>query len=108
LTGSTDGSLSVATGLNGDDATTRVLEDIKHELVALLGGDLDPGTIRVDVDVFEGTEPLIAGRWLDSMGLVQVIAALEDRFGVRLAAVLTGDEPMTLANVARHIAQAQP
>jgi hypothetical protein len=106
--GSTDGSLSAATGMTDDDATARVLEDIKRELVALLGGGFDPGIVRVDVDVFEGAEPLIPGRWLDSMGLVEVIAALEDRFGVPLATVLTGDEPMTLSNVARHIAHARP
>ena len=90
-----------------DRATAQVLEEIKHQLVDLLGDGLDPGAIWVDVDVFAGDEPVVADRWLDSMDLVQIMAALEERFDVRLATVLTGDEPLTLANVARYIAQAR-
>jgi acyl carrier protein len=89
-------------------ATAQVLEEIRHELVDLLGDGLDPDAIRVDVDVFAGDEPVIADRWLDSMDLVQIMAALEDRFDVRLATVLTGDDPLTLANVARYIAGSRP
>lgn len=93
-------------GATPGDAAGEVLAEIRQELVDLLGDGVTPEAIRVDVDVFEGGEPLVAGRWLDSMDLVQVMAALEDRFGVRLAEVLAGDEPMTVTNVARHIARA--
>jgi acyl carrier protein len=86
----------------------QVLEAIRLELVALLGDGLTIEAVRVDVDVFEGNEALITGRWLDSMDLVQVMATLEDRFGVNLAVILSGDEPMTLTNIARHIARSLP
>ena len=39
----------------------------------------------------------------DSMDLVETIAVVEDRFGVSLAPLLSGDEPLTLAGVAAHI-----
>lgn len=87
-------------------AAAQILEEIRQELVAVLGDGVTPEAIRVDVDVFEGSAPLVAGRWLDSMDLVQVMAAIEDRFGVRLAEVLSGDAPMTLTTIAHHIAAA--
>jgi acyl carrier protein len=80
-----------------------VVEVIKDEIVALFDRSFSASSIRVDVDVFEAAEPLIGSRALDSMDLVQIIAVIEERFDVSLAAVLTGDEPMTLINVARHI-----
>lgn len=90
----------------GGDSAEQVLEEIRQELVALLGGGVTSEAIRVDVDVFQGGEPLVAGRWLDSLDMVQVLAALEERFGIRLAEALAGDEPLTLATIARHVAGA--
>jgi acyl carrier protein len=80
-----------------------VLEQIKDEIAELFGDAFLPGDIRVDVDVFEGGEPLVAGQQLDSMDLVQIIAVLEERFDVSLATSLSGAEPLTLSDVARHI-----
>lgn len=107
MTGPPLRSSPVAADLGRDDAVARVLAEIEREIVAVFGGGLDPVAIRADVDVF-GTEQVIEGRWLDSMGLVQLIAAVEDHFGVRLAALITGDEPVTLTTVARHIARSRP
>lgn len=90
------------------ETAQRVLDTIRIELAALLGDDVTVEAVRVDVDVFEGREPLVAGRWLDSMDLVQVIAALEARFDVDLAAILTGDEPATLRDIAGRIARSAP
>ena len=81
-----------------------VLEEITRALADLFGGSCDPGDVQVDVDLFEGAEPLVGDRWLDSMDVVQLVAVLEARFGVDLAEILTGDEPMTLAAVAECIA----
>jgi len=81
-----------------------VLDEITRELAALVGGSFRPEDVRVDVDLFEGAEPLVGDRWLDSMDVVQLVAVLEARFGVDLAEILTGDELMTLAAVAECIA----
>lgn len=93
---------------DGAASVELVLAAIKGELVALLGGEVAADAVRTDVDVFEGREPLVADRWLDSLDLVQVIAALEARFGVDLAALLTSDEPATLRTIAERIARSQP
>jgi acyl carrier protein len=84
-----------------------VLEEITRELAALVGGSFGPRDVRVEVDLFEGAEPLVGDHWLDSMDVVQLVAVLEDRFGVDLAEILTGDEPMTLVAVAEWIAGAR-
>jgi acyl carrier protein len=88
--------------------TESVLDEITRELAATLGRSLAPGDVRVDVDLFEGREPPVADLWLDSMDVIRLVAVLEDRFGVDLAEVLTGDEPATLAVMARCIAGARP
>jgi len=89
-----------------DTPYERVLAAVKDEIVALFGFSFPAEAIRVDVDVFESGEPLVDDRPLDSMDLVQTVAVLEDRFDVSLAPLLTGDDPLTLASVARHIAEA--
>jgi acyl carrier protein len=87
--------------------TESVLEEITRELVATLGGSFEAADVRVDVDLFASAEPLVADVWLDSMDVVALVGVLEDRFGVDLAEVLSGDEPATLAVLARCIAGAR-
>jgi hypothetical protein len=84
----------------------QILDEMCEELVSAFGDTFAAGSIRTDVDVFEDGEPLVEGRRLDSMDLVRAIAAVEARFDVSLASILGGDEPMTLHNVARHVAAA--
>ena len=83
-----------------------VLVQIVEEIVELFGHAFSSSEVRVDVDVFEGGEPLVSGRQLDSMDLVQIIAVLEERFDVSLAAALTNDEPLTLVSLASQISKA--
>jgi acyl carrier protein len=104
----TDADLVPSTDADGPLSVAAVLDTITRELVALLGDEVAIDAVRTDVDVFEGREPLVTGLWLDSMDLVQVIAALEARFGVNLAALLTGDEPTTLRTIAERIARSGP
>jgi len=87
--------------------TESVLAEITGQLVATLGGSVEAAEVRVDVDLFEGSEPLVADLWLDSMDVVALVAVLEDRFDVDLAGVLPADEPTTLAVMARCIAGAR-
>lgn len=89
-----------------DPEVADVLDQMKEEIAGVFGEAFPPTAIRVDVDVFEGSEPLVAGRELDSLDLLQVIEVLERHFGVALATILTGDEPLTLVTVARRIAEA--
>lgn len=100
------GAAALPNGRDGRDRldASDVLAQVKDEVVAGFGHAFPADAIRVDVDVFADDEPLVAGRHLDSMDLVQVIAVLEERFDLSLAASMTGDEPITLANVARRIA----
>jgi acyl carrier protein len=94
--------------VDGSDGTAidRLLRDIVEQIVALFDSTFPAGAVRVDVDVFEGSEALVAGVALDSMDLVRTIAVLEDRYGVPLADLLSGDEPLTLVAVARYVAGA--
>jgi acyl carrier protein len=82
----------------------QVLDRMRRELAATFGDTFSPDTIRVDVDILEGEEPLVPGRRLDSLDLVEAVSVIETSFDVSLADVLAGDEPMTLQDVARHIA----
>lgn len=90
---------------DGADAAA-VLDQMRNEIAALFDDSFPPAAIRTDVDVLESDEPLVTGRELDSLDLVQVMAMLERRFDVALATLLDGDEPLTLTQVARRIAEA--
>jgi len=83
----------------------RVLDQIREAVVELYGFTFDADDIRVDANVFEGTEELVAGRPLDSMDLVQTMAVIEELFDVPLAPLLTGDDPLSLVVVARYLAE---
>lgn len=88
--------------------TEVVIAEIRTLVAAHFGDTFAPEDIRVDADVFEGGEPLVAGRSFDSLDLVEVLALIEEHFDVELATVLSGDQPLTLATVASDIADRQP
>lgn len=91
--------------MNADGTVEAVLTDIKALIVAHFGETFTMEDIQVDVDVFEGGEPLVVHRSFDSIDLLEVVAVVEEHFDVPLASVVSGDEPLTLATIARHIAR---
>lgn len=92
-------------GADASAAAERVLGEILHAVVELFGSTFVAEEVRVDADVFDGADELVTGRPLDSMDLVQTMAVIEDLFDVSLAPLLTGDEPLTLRAIARHVAE---
>lgn len=59
-----------------------------------------------DADLLGGRDELVADRVVDSLGLVEVLNAIEDRFGIPLDGFLDGEERVTLRDIAAHIVHA--
>jgi acyl carrier protein len=82
------------------DLRSALLETLAEPLTAV---GLDPDTVPDDLD-------LLAAGVIDSFGLLELIAALEDRFGTTLDfADLAADELTVVGPLTRHLlAQVQP
>jgi hypothetical protein len=78
-----------------------VIDEIRADVATMFDGTVAPADIRDDLDVFEHCEHLIEGRRLDSLDVVEIVAAVEDRYGISLADG-RGAEPgaLTLAYIA--------
>lgn len=79
----------------GPAALTRILRTVAD----VLGPPVTPGDVAPDVDLF-GEEPFVVGRRLDSLDLIEVLAAVEGVLGRSLEPLLaepTG--PVTLRDL---------
>lgn len=59
-------------------------------IAGVLGDGVEPGDVAVDADLFDG-HPIVRGRPLDSLDLIEVVATLEDVLGRSLEPQL--DDP---------------
>jgi acyl carrier protein len=85
-----------------------VLGVIIDEMVAVLGGAIPADDVSLDADVFDPTVELVAGRVLDSIDVVEIVAALEERFGVSLDDIGESVDTVTLRVIADHLSDVRP
>lgn len=85
-------------------APASLLAEMKAVIAAVFEEEVAPEAIRDDVDVVDDSEHLIIGRRLDSLDVVQIVAAIEERYGVNLADSLDAEGDLTLAAIGDRIA----
>jgi acyl carrier protein len=90
---------------SGENPPLATVRDLQQVAARVLGTPIVAEHIREDVDLYSAADELVDGIVLDSIAIVEVIAAIEDAFGVPLAP--DGDDELTLTSAAERIRTAQ-